>query len=100
MKDLSEELIDFLEYIEHSDDKTANNSEGTLVKNVHRKVKEVKSDVELEVEYMTLLEREREKIEEALKKAAAGLLDILDDEEISKRIGLDIEIVKELRKNN
>lgn len=49
---------------------------------------------------MTLLEREREKIEEALKKAAAGLLDILDDEEISKRIGLDIEIVKELRKNN
>ena len=30
---------------------------------------------------MTLLEREREKIEEALKKAAAGLLDILDDEE-------------------
>lgn len=67
MKDLSKELIDFLEYIEHSDDKTANNSEGTLVKNVHRKVKEVKSDVELEVEYMTLLERDREKIKEWLE---------------------------------
>ena len=53
---------------------------------------------------MTLLERDREKIqegiEEGIKKAAIGLLDILDDEEISKRIGLDIEIVKELRKNN
>ena len=49
---------------------------------------------------MTLVERDREKIEEGLKKAAIGLLDILDDETISKRIGLDIEIVKELRKNN
>lgn len=98
MKDLSEELIDFLEYIEHSDDKTENNSEGTLVKNVHRKVKEVKSDVELEVEYMTLLEREREKIEEGLKKAAVGLLDILDDETIALKTGLSVEEVKVLRK--
>lgn len=98
MKDLSEELIDFLEYIEHSDDKTANNSEGTLVKNVHRKVKEVKSDVELEVEYMTLLERDREKIEEGLKKAAVGLLDILDDETIALKTGLSVEEVKVLRK--
>ena len=42
MKDLSEELIDFLEYIEHSDDKTENNSEGTLVKMYIEKLKKLK----------------------------------------------------------
>ena len=61
---------------------------------------------------MTLLERDRINFEEGKEEGvvegrteekernAKALLDILDDETISKRIGLDIEIVKELRKNN
>ena len=64
MKDLSDELIGFLEYVEHSDDKTAEKAKGTLVKNIHRRVIEVKSNPNVEVEFMTLLERDREKKEE------------------------------------
>ena len=64
MKDLSDELIGFLEYVEHSDDKIAEKDKGTLVKNIHRRVIEVKSNPNVEVEFMTLLERDREKLEE------------------------------------
>ena len=38
MNDLSDELIGFLNYVENSNDKTAENSKGTLVKNIHKKV--------------------------------------------------------------
>ena len=64
MKDLSDELIGFFEYVEHSDDKIAEKAKGTLVKNIHRRVIEVKSNPNVEVEFMTLLERDREKLEE------------------------------------
>lgn len=63
-KDLSEELLEFLEYVEDSTDNTVNNSKGNLVKSIHKRVQEVKNDILMEVEYMTLLERDREKIEE------------------------------------
>ncbi len=57
---------------------------------------------------MTLLERDREKIEEGIKEGikegrievAIKLLDILDDKTISEKTGLDIEVVKNLRKEN
>ncbi|MPQ45065.1 Rpn family recombination-promoting nuclease/putative transposase [Clostridium tarantellae] len=64
IKDLSDELIEFLKYIEHSDDKTAEESTGELVKNIHKRVIEVKNNPNVEVEFMTLLERDREKLEE------------------------------------
>ena len=64
MNDLSEELIEFLNYVEHSDEKTAESAKGTLVKNIHKRVTKVKNDASVEVEFMTLLERDREKIEE------------------------------------
>ncbi|MEG2018217.1 MAG: Rpn family recombination-promoting nuclease/putative transposase [Clostridium sp.] len=64
MKDLSDELIEFLKYVEHSDDKTASEAKGELVKKIHKRVVDVKNDVSVEVEFMTLLERDREKIEE------------------------------------
>ena len=98
MNDLSEE---FLEYVEHSDDNTAEKAKGTLVKKIHKRVIEVKSDVSMEVEFMTLLERDREKIEEGRLEEkldiARNLLDVLDDETISKKTGLSIEEVKKLR---
>ena len=58
---------------------------------------------------MTLLERDREKIEEGRKEGreegrleekldiARNLLDVLDDETIAKKTGLSIEEVKKLR---
>ena len=106
MKDLSDELIDFLNYVEHSDDKTANDSNGTLVKNIHKRVLEVKNDVRMEVEYMTLTERDRENREEGKQEGkqeeriniATKLLDVLDDETIAIKTGLSIEVVRSLRK--
>ena len=117
MNDLSEELIEFLKYVEHSDSETAEECKGTLVKNIHKKVIEVKNNQNVEVEFMTLLERDREKIEEGIEKGrkegikkgiekgkleekleiARNLLDILDDETISKKTGLSIEEVRKLR---
>lgn len=64
MKDLNYELIEFLDYVEHSDDATAQIAKGTLVKKIHKRVVEVKNDANVEVEFMTLLERDREKLEE------------------------------------
>ena len=69
IKDLNDELIDFLKYVEHSDDATAKESTGTLVKNIHKRVIEVKNNPNVEVEFMTLLERDREKLEEGIELA-------------------------------
>ena len=64
MKDLNNEIIEFLKYVEHSDSEIAAKAKGDLVKNIHKKVIEVKNNPNVEVEFMTLLERDREKIEE------------------------------------
>ncbi|WP_297417320.1 Rpn family recombination-promoting nuclease/putative transposase [Clostridium sp.] len=64
LKDLSEELLEFLKYVENSTDDVAKSAKGNLVKSIHKRVMEVKNDISVEVEFMTLLERDREKIEE------------------------------------
>ena len=68
IKDLNNEIIEFLKYVEHSDSEIANKAKGDLVKNIHKKVIEVKNNPKVEVEFMTLLERDREKIEEGIEK--------------------------------
>ena len=72
-----------------------------LAKHIHEQVTKVKARKEMEVEYMTILERDREKMEEGMHKReleiAKNLLDVLDDETISLKTGLDIKKVKELR---
>ncbi|AQR96478.1 hypothetical protein [Clostridium saccharoperbutylacetonicum] len=64
MKDLNDELLEFLNYVEDSTDNIAKSAKGNLVKNIHMRVQDVKNDISMEVEFMTLLERDREKIEE------------------------------------
>ncbi|MGL5416018.1 MAG: DUF4351 domain-containing protein [Clostridium sp.] len=64
MKDIDEELLEFLEYVENSNEDIVKKSSGNLVKRIHKKVVDVKKDKRMEVEFMTLLERDREKIEE------------------------------------
>ena len=88
MKDLSDELIGFLEYVEHSDDKIAEKAKGTLVKNIHRRVIEVKSNPNVEVEFMTLLERDREKLEE-------GRAEGREEGKKEERINLAKEMLKD-----
>lgn len=85
MKDISDELIEFLRYVEQSNDKIAEESKGILVKNVHKKVLKVKNSQNVEVEFMTLLERDREKIEEGREEG-----------KIEERF----EIAKEMLKDN
>ena len=36
MRDLRDKLIEFLNYVEHSDEKIAENAKGALVKNIHK----------------------------------------------------------------
>ncbi|WP_173696503.1 Rpn family recombination-promoting nuclease/putative transposase [Clostridium saccharoperbutylacetonicum] len=87
MKDLSEELLEFLAYVEDSRDEVVKNFNGNLVKSIHKRVQEVKNDVSMEVEFMTLLERDREKIEEGEKKKALEIaLEMLKDNEPIEKI--------------
>lgn len=87
MKDLSDELIEFLKYVEHSDDKTAEKSKWSLVNNIHKRVVKVKNDASVEVEFMTLLERDREKIEEGkLEERFEIAKEMLNDNEPIEKI--------------
>jgi predicted transposase/invertase (TIGR01784 family) len=53
IKDLSEELLEFLAYIEDSTDDTVKHAKGNLVKKIHKRVQEVKNDISMEVEFMS-----------------------------------------------
>jgi len=94
MKDLGEELLEFLAYVEESTENTVKHTKGNLVKNIHKRVQEVKNDISVEVEFMTLLERDREKIEEGREEAIKQLI----LKQYSK--GLSIEYIAEINEFN
>ena len=58
-KDIDEEMLSFLRYMEDSREEVAAGSEGDLVKLVHEKVRVVKQSKVREAEYMKLQERDR-----------------------------------------
>lgn len=111
--DVDEELLEFLAYVEHSTDAVANTAKSMLVKEIHKKVTYLKQDKSMEVQYMTLLERDKEKFEEGKEegreegreegikegvyKVARSLLDVLDDNTIADKTGLSYDEVKRLR---
>lgn len=66
--------MEFLRYVENSNDEEAENAKGNLVKHIHDRVKKVKNDDNVEVEFMTLLERDKEKIEEGKEEGKTELL--------------------------
>lgn len=74
LDDLDDELLEFLRYVENSNDEEAENAKGNLVKHIHDRVKKVKNDDKVEVEFMTLLERDKEKIEEGKEEGKTELL--------------------------
>jgi predicted transposase/invertase (TIGR01784 family) len=101
---MNKEMLDFLKYVEHSNDETANTLNSTLVKNIHNKVKKVKNNHEIEVEYMTLLDRDREKREEGrlegkIEIVKKAILKGFDDEEIQELTDLSIERIADIRKS-
>ena len=101
--DLDEELLSFLKYVEDSSDEIAENAKGTLVKHIHKRVLDVKKDKKVEVEFMTLLERDREKIEEGreeginlTKKVFKLHADKYTIEEIAKKCEITVDEVKKI----
>lgn len=71
LDDIDHEMKEFLTYVENTTDLFANQASSPLVKEIHKKVTEVKESKEMEVEYMTLLQRDRENIEQGEEKMAA-----------------------------
>lgn len=71
MVDVDNDMNEFLTYVENTTDDFASRSNSLLVKEIHKKVTEVKQSKEMEVEYMTLLQRDRENIELGREEGAA-----------------------------
>ena len=71
MHDVDSEMQEFLSYVENTTDDFAAQARSQLIKEIHKKVTEVKESKELEVEYMTLLQRDRENIQQGQENMAA-----------------------------
>ncbi len=79
MDDVDMEMLEFLSYVENTTDAFAAQSSSLLIKEIHKRVTEIKQK-KLEVEYMTLLQRDRENIKlrrEEGNKQMASLIKIL-----------------------
>lgn len=104
--DVSNEIKEFLHYVEKSTDESA--SQGSeLIKNVHKRVNAVKLNKLAEVEYMTLLMRENEKYEAGMEAGMeAGKKEILlkayhkgkSVKEIADLFDMQVEEVEQLLK--
>lgn len=66
--DIDNEMKEFLFYVENTTDTYVNQATSPLIKEIHKKVMTVKESKDMEVEYMTLLQRDREKREEGFEK--------------------------------
>lgn len=68
LDDVDADMKEFLTYIENSTDSFAAQTSNPLIKEIHKRLTEVKQSKEMEVEYMTLLQRDRENREEGLEQ--------------------------------
>ncbi len=102
--DVDEDMQEFLSYVENTTDAFAKQALSPLIQEIHRRVKEVKESKEMEVEYMTLLQRDRENIElgreEGREEGAKNATKIIklynkgmDSSNISSSLQLDLEYV-------
>ncbi len=96
MHDVNLEMQEFLSYVENTTDDFASQARSPLIKEIHKKVIEVKESKEMEVEYMTLLQRDRENLElgttlatKIIKLYHKGI----SNEDIASSLQLDLEYV-------
>ncbi len=100
INDVDEEMLEFLGYVQNSTDEYVQHVKSTLVKELHQKVISIKQDQRMEVEYMTLLERDREKFEEGREEGREeGIKEGIKEGkyEITKRmlaLGLPLETIQ------
>ncbi|WP_277935321.1 hypothetical protein [Parablautia muri] len=96
MHDVDSEMQEFLSYVENTTDDFASQARSLLIKEIHKKVTKVKESREMEVEYMTLLQRDRENLElgtmlatKIIKLYHKGT----SSEDIASSLQLDLEYV-------
>lgn len=91
-------LISDCEWIEHRLDRAKKNiAEIKEELGKYKEHQEMKADI-LRNEASAICHAERKGMEQSKVDNAKALLDLLDDETISKRIELDVDVVRELRK--
>ena len=61
LNDVNSDIKEFLQYIETTTAEFAASANNCLIKDIQKKVEAVKDSKEMEVEYMTLFQRDREK---------------------------------------
>ncbi|HJC24179.1 MAG TPA: Rpn family recombination-promoting nuclease/putative transposase [Candidatus Eisenbergiella merdavium] len=64
LEDVDEEMLEFLAYIEDTTDRFAEQAKSPLIRQIHQRVTQIRQSREMEVEYMTLMQRDRENIEQ------------------------------------
>lgn len=69
--DVNAELLEFLSYVENTTDDFADQAESEWIKKLHDRVTDVRLSKEMEVEYLTLLQRDRENIEQGKEQGMA-----------------------------
>ena len=100
-EDVEPDLREFLEYVENTTDAFAQEAANPLIAKIHERVRKVKQSKEMEVEYMTLMQRDRENIEIGIEKGTERTnkiirlyVDGLGTDEIAARLNLDAHIVE------
>lgn len=100
MHDVDAEMLEFLSYVENTTDDFATQARSPLIREIHKKVTEVKQSKEMEVEYMTLLQRDRENIELGREEGSLYATKILklynkgnNIKDIANTLQLDLEYV-------
>ena len=102
-KEVSKELVDFLHYIEKTDDESAEAANSERIRLIHECVRKIKSSEEMVVKYMQSWEEkvyeraERQAIGKAIRKAA-DILEVLQElgevpDELKDRILAQQDIV-------
>ena len=110
LDDVSVDVKEFLQYIETTTAEFAASANNSLIKDIQKKVDAVKYSKEMEVEYMTLFQRDRENRElgreEGREEGYENSTKILklynkgiDKQEISSELKLDLDLVEKIIRN-
>ena len=95
--EVSEELMQFLYYLEHTNEETAMNTISERIKRIHQRVRKVKTSVEAGVRYMQAWEERYHEREEARNEGIEQGIKALVLDYIEEEFDKD-KIIKKLQK--
>ena len=106
LNDVNSDIKEFLQYIETTTAEFAASANNSLIKDIQKKVEAVKDSKEMEVEYMTLFQRDRENRELGREEGYESSTKILklynkgiDKQDISSKLNLDLALVEKIIRN-